>query len=196
MEERRSVLAVGGDEVRRQHGADGEALGDSAALVDFFVFAGGEGDLLYDLADVVGDLDVGGRACGPCFLRGDGEALFDVFGVVGADFAADAVFERGDDLAAGGVVLGVGGEDDGYVEGEADGVALNLDVALLHDVEESDLDLSGEVGELVDGEDAAVGAGEQAVVHGELGAEVLVGAGGFDGVDVAYEVGYGDVGGG
>ncbi len=117
-------------------------------------------------------------------------------GVVGADLAADAVFERGDDLAAGGVVLGVGGEDDGDVEGQADGVALNLHVALLHDVEEGDLNFAGEVGDLVDGEDAAVGAGQQAVVHGELGAEVLVAAGGFDGVDVADEVGYGDVGGG
>src|SRR5260221_231322 len=38
--------------------------------------------------------------------------------------------------------------------------------------------------------------GEEAIVHGELGAEVLVAAGGLDGVDVAYEVGYGDVGGG
>ena len=115
---------------------------------------------------------------------------------MGADLGADAVFERRDDLAAGGVVLGVGGEDDGDVEREADGIALNLDVALLHDVEESDLNLAGEVGEFVDGEDAAVGAGEQAVVHGELGAEVLVAAGGLDGVDVADEVGYGDVGGG
>ncbi len=124
------------------------------------------------------------------------DALFDVLGVVGADFAADAVLERGDDLAARGVVLGVGGEDDGDVERQADGVALNLHVALLHDVEEGDLDFAGEVGELVDGEDAAVGAGQQAVVHGELGAEILVAARGLDGVDVADEIGYGDVGGG
>jgi hypothetical protein len=117
-------------------------------------------------------------------------------GVVGADLAADAVFERRDDLAARGVVLGVGGEDDGDVELEADGVALNLHVALLHDVEERDLDFAGEVGELVDGEDAAVGAGQQAVVHGELGAEFLAGARGLDGVDVADEVGYRHVGGG
>ena len=191
--EQGAAFGVGDDEF---HGADGEALRDAAALVDFLVFAGGEGDLLDDLADVVGDFDLRGRAGGPGLLRGDRDALFDVLGVVGADLAADAVFERGDDLAAGGVVLGVGGEDDGDVEGEADGVALNLHVALLHDVEEGDLDFSGEVGELVDGEDAAVGAGEQAVVHGELGAEVLVAAGGFDGVDVADEVGYGDVGGG
>ena len=87
-------------------------------------------------------------------------------------------------------------EDDGDVELQADGVALNLHVAFLHDVEERDLDLAGEVGDLVDGEDAAVGAGQQAVVHGELGAELLAGARGLDGVDVADEVGDGDVGGG
>ena len=141
---------------------------------------------------VVGRVGAGG----PGFLLGDGDGFFDGLGVVGADFGADAVFEGGDDFAAGGVVLGVGGEDDGDVELEADGVALNLDVAFLHDVEEGDLDFAGEVGELVDGEDAAVGAGEEAVVHGELGAELLAGARGFDGVDVADEVGYGDVGGG
>ena len=145
--------------------------------------------------DVLDGLVVGVVAArGPGFLLGDADGFFDVLGVVGADLAADAVFERRDDLAAGGVVLGVGGEDDGYVEREADGVALNLDVAFLHDVEEGDLDFAGEVGDFVDGEDAAVGAGEQAVVHGELGAELVVAARGLDGVDVADEVGYGDVG--
>ena len=144
----------------------------------------------------MGDFDLGGRTRGPGFLSGDRDALFDVLGVVGADLAADAVFEWCDDFAASGVVLRVGGEDDGYVEWEANGVALNLYVALLHDVEESYLNFAGEVWDLVDGEDTAVGAGEQAVVHGELAAEILVATGGLDGVDVADEVGYGDVGGG
>ena len=173
------------------------------ALVDLLVFAGDEGDLLDDLADVVGDDDVldglvGGvvAARGPGFLLGDADGFVEGLGVVGADLAADAVFEGRDDFAAGGVVLGVGGEDDGDVELEADGVALNLDVAFLHDVEEGDLNFAGEVGDFVDGEDAAVGAGKQAVVHGELGAELVAGAGGLDGVDVADEVGDGDVGGG
>jgi len=93
--------------------------------------------------DVAGDLDVVGRGAPifgvrsirPGFLRCDGDAFFDALRIVGADLATDAVFERGDDLAAGGVVLGVGGEDDGNVEREADGVALNLHVAFLHDVE-------------------------------------------------------------
>ena len=59
-------------------------------------------------------------------MRCDGDALFDALRIMGADLAADAVFERGDDLAAGGVILGVGGEDDGYVERESDGVALQF----------------------------------------------------------------------
>ena len=33
-------------------------------------------------------------------------------------------------------------------------------------------------------------------MHGELGAELVAGAGGLDGVDIADQVGYGDVGGG
>ena len=144
----------------------------------------------------MGDFDLGSRACGPCFLSGDRDAFFDVLRVVGANLAADAVFEWRDDLAASGVVLGVRGEDDGYVEGEANGVALNLHVALLHDVEESYLNLSGEVGDFVDGEDAAVGTGEKTVVHGELAAQILVAACGLDGVDVADEIGYSDVGSG
>jgi len=113
-----------------------------------------------------------------------------------ADLGADAVFEGCDDFAAGGVVLGVGAEDEGEVELEPDGIALNLDVAFLHDVKERDLDFAGEVGELVDGEDAAVGAGEQAEVHGEFRRQILRAAGGFDGIEVADEVGYGDVGSG
>ncbi len=92
--------------------------------------------------------------------------------IVGADFAADAVLQRRDDLAARGVVLRVGGEDQHHVEREAHGVALNLDVAFLHDVEQADLDLAREVGQFVDAEDAPVGAGQQAVVHGQLVADV------------------------
>jgi hypothetical protein len=69
-----------------------------------------------------------------------------------------------------------------------------LHVALLHDVEESDLNFAGEVGDFVDGEDTAVSAGKEAVVHRQLAAEVLIAAGGFDGVDVADQIGYGDVG--
>ena len=110
-----------------------------------------------------------------------------------ADLAADAVFERRDDLAARRVVFRVGGEDEQQVERQADRVALNLHVAFLHDVEESDLDLAGEIGQFVDGENAAIGARQQAVVDGEFVGDVLAAAGRLDGVDIADHVGDGDV---
>src|SRR6185503_13945789 len=52
----------------------------------------------------------------------------------------------------------------------------------------------GEIGQLVDGEDAAVGARQQAVVHGQLVGEVEPGRGCLDRIDVADHVGDGDVG--
>ena len=85
-----------------------------------------------------------------------------------ANLGTDSVLERRDDLAAGSVILRVRGEDQRYVQGQAHGVALNLNVTFLHDVEEAHLNLPRKVGEFVDGEDAAIGAGQQAVVHGDL----------------------------
>ena len=109
--------------------------------------------------------------------------------VVRADLGADAVLERRDDLAARRVVLGVRGEDDQHVERQAHRVALDLDVAFLQDVEQADLDLAGEVGQLVDGEDAAIGARQQAEVHRQLVAELQAALGGLDRIDVADHVG-------
>ena len=65
---------------------------------------------------------------------------------MGADLRTDAVLERGNDLAARRIVLGIGGKDQGEIERQPHGIALNLDVALLHDVEEAHLNLDGEVG--------------------------------------------------
>ena len=110
-----------------------------------------------------------------------------------ANLGADAVFERRDDLAARRVVLGIRAEDEGDIERQANRISLNLHIAFLHDVEERDLDFSREIGQLIDGEDAAVGARQQAIVHRELAREVLIAAGRLDGVDVADEVGYGDI---
>src|ERR1039458_2022885 len=176
---------------------DGEALADAGALVDALVFARQERELFYHAADVIGHADLDGRRpIEPGFLLRDGDALCKDRGIVGADLAADAIFERGDDLAARRVVFGIGGEDEQQVERQADGVALNLHVAFLHDVEESDLDFAGEIGKLVDGENAAVGPRQQAVVDGELVGDVLTAAGGLDGVDIADHVGDGDIRGG
>ena len=108
--------------------------------------------------------------------------------VVRADLRAEAVLERRDDAPAVRVVLGVGRRDEQHVEREADLVAADLHVALFEHVEQADLDALGEVGQLVDREDAAVGARHEAVVDRELVGEVAA-LGDLDRVDLADEVG-------
>ena len=108
--------------------------------------------------------------------------------VVRADLRAEAVLERRDDAAAVRVVLGVRRRDEQHVEREADLVAADLHVALFEHVEQTDLDALGEVGELVDREDAAVRARHEPVVDRQLVGEVAA-FGDLDRVDLADEVG-------
>ena len=110
-----------------------------------------------------------------------------------ANLGADAVLERRDDLAARRVVLGIGGEDDQQVERQPDRVALDLDVPLLKDVEQPHLNAAGEVGQLVDREDAAVRPRQQPVVHRQLVAELEPAPRRLDRIDVADHVGDGHV---
>ena len=82
-----------------------------------------------------------------------------------ADHRADAVLERRDDPAAVGVVLRVGREDHAEVEVEPHRIAADLHVPLFEHVEQADLDLGGQVGQLVDAEDArgwSAGSGRNA----------------------------------
>ena len=133
-------------------------------------------------------------ALNPRLLRSNGNSLFDRRRIVRANLRSDAVFKRRNDLAARGVVFGVGAEDDRQVERQTDRVALNLHVAFLHDVEQSHLNFPGEVREFVDGKDAAIGAGQQAVMNGELAREFVPATRGLDRIDVANQIGDGDVG--
>src|SRR6266436_5212077 len=177
------------------HRGDRETLANPGTAVHTFVFACLEGNFLDDLAQVLRDFDLfAGVAGNPGFLGGDGHAFFNGGRVMRANFGADAVFERRNDFAAGGVVLGIGGEDEEHVERKAERIALNLDVAFLHDVEEADLNFSGEIGEFVDGKDAAIGAREKAVVNGKFVGKIASTARGADGIDVADDVGHGDIG--
>ena len=114
---------------------------------------------------------------------------------MGADLGAEAVLERGDDPAAVRVVLGVRAGDQQHVQRQPQRVAADLDVALLHDVEQRDLDPLGEVGQLVDRDDAAVRARDQAEVDG-LGVAERAALGDLHRVDVADQVGDGGVRGG
>ena len=112
------------------------------------------------------------------------------------NLGADAVFQWGDDFSTRRIVLGVGGEDEEDVERKTQGIALNLNVAFLHDVEESDLNFAGQIGEFINGKDAAIGAWEKAVVDGEFVGEVAAAASGADGIDITDDVGHSYVGGG
>ena len=113
--------------------------------------------------------------------------------VVGAHLRTEAILERCDDAAARRVVLGVGARDDEKVERQSHAVAANLHVLLFHDVEQTDLDALGQVRQLVDAEDAAVRARQQAVVDGQLVSEVAAFRD-LDRVDLADQVGDRDVG--
>ena len=140
-----------------------------------------------------------GRALAPAgqvgLELGDAQLGGGVRRVVGADLRAEAVLQRGDDPTAVGVVLGVGRGHQHDVERQPHPVAADLHVALLQHVEQADLDALGEVGQLVDGEDAAVEPGHEAVVDGQLVGQVPA-LGHPDGVDLADEVGDRGVGGG
>ena len=127
------------------------------------------------------------RATSAASCRISVDLQLEVERVVGADLGAEPVLERGDDPAAVGVVLRVGAGHQQQVQRQPQLVAADLDVALLEHVEQRHLDALGQVGQLVDGEDAAVGPRHQAEVDG---LRVAQGAalGHPDRVDVADQV--------
>ncbi len=96
------------------------------------------------------------------------EPLIERNRIMRADLAADAILKRRDDFAARRVVFRIGGEHQHDVQRQPHRIAFDLHVAFLHDVEQPYLDLAGQVGQFIDGEDAAVGARQQAVVHRQL----------------------------
>ena len=120
-------------------------------------------------------------------LPQQGDLVGELGQVVGADLRAEPVLERGDDPAAVGVVLRVGGGDQEHVQRQPQRVAADLDVALLQHVEQGHLDPLGQVGQLVQAEDPAVGPRHQTVVHGLRVAEGAA-LSDLDRVDVADQV--------
>ena len=159
-------------------------------LVDRLRLAQVAGEPGEDLQQVVGHLRGQVR-----LLVDDAHLGLELQRVVRADLGAEPVLQRGDDAAAVGVVLGVGAGHDQHVQRQPQRVAADLDVALLHHVEHRHLDALGQVGQLVDGDDAAVGARDQAVGDGLRVAEAAA-LGDLDRVDVADQVGHAGVRGG
>ena len=111
-----------------------------------------------------------------------------------ANLRADAVFQRRDDLPTRRVVFRIRAEYQRHIERQADGVALNLHIAFLHDVEQSDLNLSRQIRQFVDGEDAAIGARQQAVVNRHFARQLVSAPRRFDGIDVTNQIRDGDIG--
>jgi hypothetical protein len=191
--QQRAPLGVGHHVL--EHG-DGQALAHAGALVHPLVGPRLERDALDQFGHEVRHLEraaAGLAALDPRLLPRDGHAQVHAARVVRGDLRADAVLERGDDLAAGGIVLGIRGEHQRHVERQPDRIAFDLDVAFLHDVEQAHLDLGREVRQLVDREDAAVGARQQAVVDRQLVGQQVAAARRLDRVHVADDVGDGDV---
>src|SRR6185437_3233718 len=158
------------------------------ALVHALVRPGFERDALDYLLHEIRHANREAATRGPRFLPGDGHAEVDAFRVMRGDLAPDAILERRDDLAARRVVLGIRGEAQQDVQWQPDGVAFDLDVAFLHDVEEAHLDLAREIGELVQRENAAIGARQHAVVDGELIRQHVPATRGANRVHVADDV--------
>ena len=128
-------------------------------------------------------------------LLDDPDLVFDAARIVGADLRPEAVLEGRDDPSAVRVVFRVRARDHVDVDRQAELEAADLDVALLDQVQESDLDALREVRQFVDREDAPVGARHQTVMNGQLVGKVLA-LRNPDRIDLADQVGDRRVGGG
>ena len=113
---------------------------------------------------------------------------------MGANLGADPILQRGDDFAAGRIVFWIGGEEHHHVQRQPNREALDLNIAFLKDVEQTDLNFPCQIRQFVDGEESPVGARHETEVHGQLAGELQASVRGFDGVDVADHVGDGDIG--
>ena len=164
-------------------------------FVDALVVARFESNLFNRFANEVGNHQtiLQAVARGPGFLSGDLDAQLNLFRIVRHDFGADAILQRRNNLAARGVILRVRREHQHHVQRQTHRITLNLHVAFLHDVEKTNLNLAGEVGQLVDRKDAAIRARQQAVMNRQLVAEQVTTLRGFDRIDVADDVGNGDI---
>ncbi len=185
-----AALEIRGQELDRR---DRHARRDPRGLVDELALPGCDRDLLDQQARLRREHDRRIVAFGPRLLGGDLGSERRARWIVGEDLRGDPVAQRGDDRAAVGVVLRVGGKGEQHVERQAHGEAADLEIALLEQVEQADLNARRKVGQLVDREDAAVGARDDAEVN-DLGIGVGETAGRcLDRIDVAEQIGDRDI---
>ena len=184
------TLEIGDQELES---GDGKAGADTRCLVHQFALSGCESDLLDQELDLIGDRDVLAPSFDPGLLASDVRGYGHGLWVVSEDLGRDPVLEWGDDGSPIGVVLRVGREDHQDIEWDPDRESTNLQISFLQDIQQTDLDSRCQIGELVDGEDAPIGSRDDAEVN-----DLRVGigealCGGLDGIDVAEEIGDGDI---
>src|SRR5262245_27507624 len=170
-----------------------QALAHAGSFVNSLVPTGLESYSFNNLLYELGDQDPNRIALNPCFLLGYGNAVIEVHGIVGFDLGSDSIFERSNDLAAGSVILWICREHNNDIERQPHRIALNLNVALLHDIEQADLNLAGEIRQLVNSENSSIRSGKQTVVHTEFAANRMTALRGLNWVDVADDIGNRDV---
>ncbi len=176
------------------HARNRKPLAHARTLVDFLVLASGEGDALDHLLHILRNVQLVAIAPGPRLLRSNRDAFVERSGIVRANLRTNAIFQRRDDLSTRRIVLRIGAEYKGDIKGQAHRISLNLHIAFLHDVEQTHLNLAGEIGQLIDGKNASIGARQQPVVHRQFAAEFMPAACSFNGIDIADQIRNRDIG--
>ena len=175
------------------YAADGHSLAHPGALVNLLVRARQKSNLLHHLADKAWHDQPPPVAGQPRLLLRDGNPLVQVRRIMRTNLRADAVLQGSDNLSARRVVLRVGRKDQRHVQRQADREPLNLDIAFLHDVEQPYLNFPGQVRQLIDGKNAAIGPGKQAEVDVQFIGKLVPASRRLDGIDVPDHVGDGHV---
>ena len=119
-----------------------------------------------------------------------------VFRIMRQYLGADPVFQGGHDASPVGVILGVGGENELHVEGQAHLEPTDLHIPFFQDIEQGNLYARLQVRKLVDGKNAAVGPGYHPEMdHAVVGIRQLE-IRRLDGVYIPDQVGHRHIGGG
>src|SRR6266566_4280295 len=95
-------------------------------------------------------------ALSPGLLARNLDTCLQLLRIVCQDLGADTVLQRCDYFSSCCVVLRICRKHQHYVKRQTYRITLNLHVAFLHDIEESDLNLSRQIRQLVDCKNAAV----------------------------------------
>src|ERR1700728_4216050 len=106
---------------------------------------------------------------------------------------ANAILQRRNNFSSCRVVLRIRAEDKCNIERQTNRISLNLHVALLHDGEQSHLDLPSQIGQYVDRKYPAIGARQQSVMNGQLARQFVSATSRLNRIDVADQIGDGHV---